>query len=103
MGDGSQREARKRVVVRFDKSTGVIRSDFSQAVLLLDRMVACPAPAYVVGVDVNAIGVGFLLSINEPHDNVASLTTRFRIDCGVLERLRDEVTAFWSSRNMTLT
>ena len=68
----------------------------------IDRMVACPAPAYVVGMDVNAIGVGFLLSVNEPRDNVASLTTRFRIDCGLLEQLRDEVIDFWSGRNMTL-
>lgn len=69
----------------------------------IDRMVACPAPTYAVGIDVNAIGVGFLLSVNEPRDNVASLTTRFRIDCGLLEQLRDEVIDFWSSRNMTLT
>ncbi len=68
----------------------------------IDRMVACPVPAYVVGIDVNAIGVGFLLSVNEPRDNVASLTARFRIDCGVLEQLRDEVIDFWSSREMTL-
>ena len=51
----------------------------------------------------NAIGVGFLLSVNEPRDNVASLTTRFRLASGVLEQLRDEVIEFWSSRNMTLT
>jgi hypothetical protein len=69
----------------------------------IDRMVACPAPTYVVGIDVNAIGVGFLLSVNEPRDHVASLTTRFRIDCGVLEQLRDEVIDFWSSRNMALS
>ncbi len=69
----------------------------------IDRMVACPAPAYLVGIDVNAIGVGYLLSVNEPRENVSSLTTRFRIDCGVLEELRDEVIAFWSGREMTLT
>jgi hypothetical protein len=69
----------------------------------VDRMVACPAPTYVVGIDVTAIGGGFLLSVNEPRDTVASLTTEFRIDCGVLERLRDEVVGFWSSRDMTLT
>jgi hypothetical protein len=68
----------------------------------IDRMVACPAPTYVVGIDVNAIGVGFLLSVNEARANVASLTTRFRIDCGVLERLGDEVIDFWSGRDMTL-
>lgn len=69
----------------------------------IDRMVAYPAPTYVVGIDANAIGVGFLLSVNESRDNVASLSTRFKIDCAVLEQLRDEVIEFWSSRNMTLT
>jgi hypothetical protein len=69
----------------------------------IDRMVAVPAPTYVVGIDVTAIGVGFLLSVNEPRGNVPSLTTRFRIDCRVLEGLRDEVVGFWSSRNMALT
>jgi hypothetical protein len=68
----------------------------------IDRMVIYPAPTYVVGIDVNSIGVGFLLSVNEPRENVASLTTRFKLDCGVLEQLRDEVIGFWSSRNMTL-
>ncbi len=68
----------------------------------IDRMVACPAPMYVVGIDVNAIGAGFLLSVNESRGNLASLTTQFRIDCGGLEQLRDEVIDFWSSRNMTL-
>jgi hypothetical protein len=69
----------------------------------INRMVACPAPTYVVGIDVNAIGVGFILSANEPRHNVASLATRFQIDCGVLEQLRDEIIDFWSSRDMTLT
>lgn len=67
----------------------------------IDRMVACPAPTYVVGVDVSS-GLGYLLSVNEPRDNVASLTTRFPINCGVLEQLRDEVISFWASRNMIL-
>lgn len=68
----------------------------------IDRMVACPAPSYVVGIDVNEIGVGFLLSVNEPRDPIASLSTRFGIDCGVLKRLRDEVIGSWASRDMTL-
>lgn len=68
----------------------------------IDRMVACPAPAYVVGVDATALGFGFLLSVNEARAAVASLTTRFRIDGGVLEQLRDEVVAFWAGRDMVL-
>ncbi len=68
----------------------------------VDRMVACPAPAYVVGMDVSAPGYGFLLSVNEPRDHVASLTTQFRIAPGLLAQLRDEVVAFWSGRDMVL-
>ena len=30
----------------------------------IDRMVGCPAPTYVVGIDVE-VGDGFLLSVNE--------------------------------------
>jgi hypothetical protein len=67
----------------------------------IDRMVAVPAPTYVVGVDTE-LEVGFLLSVNEPRDNVASLTTQFKIDCNVLKDLRDEVIGFWSARNMVL-
>jgi hypothetical protein len=69
----------------------------------IDRMMACPAPSYAVGVDVTAVGVGFLLSVNEPRQNVASLTTQFPINCGLLEHLRDEVVEFWSNRRMPLT
>jgi len=68
----------------------------------VDRMVASPVPTYVVGIDVNAIGVGFLLSVNETRSHIASLTTRFKIDCDVLRELYGEVHAFWSSREMTL-
>ena len=68
----------------------------------VDLMAAYPAPTYVVGVDVNQFGVGYLLSVNEPRDNVASLTTRFPIDRTVLKDLRDEVIGFWSARNMVL-
>jgi len=69
----------------------------------IDLMVACPAPTYVVGIVATKDNVGFLLSVNEPRGNVASLTTQFKIDCDVRKRLRDEVVAFWSSRNMVLT
>jgi hypothetical protein len=67
----------------------------------IDRMVAVPAPSYVVGIDV-AMGAGFLLSVNEPRSKVASLTTRHPIDCKTLADLRDEVVGFWSTRNMVL-
>jgi hypothetical protein len=69
----------------------------------IDRMVACPAPSYVVGIDVETVGVGYLLSVNEPRAHVASLTTSFRIDCDNLRHLRDEVRDYWAGRNMLLT
>ena len=68
----------------------------------VDRMVACPAPTYLIGIDVNQIGVGYLLSVNEPRTHVASLTTKFKIDCSVLKDLRDEVIEYWKSRDMVL-
>lgn len=68
----------------------------------VDRMIACPAPTYLIGIDANAIGVGYLLSVNEPRAHVPSLTTRFEIDCSVLKDLRDEVIEFWKSRDMVL-
>lgn len=68
----------------------------------VDRMVACPAPTYLIGIDVNQIGVGYLLSVNEPRTHIASLTTKFKIDCSVLLSLRDEVSEYWSSRDMVL-
>ena len=68
----------------------------------IDRMVAYPAPTYIVGIDVS-LGRGFLLSANEPRDRVASLTTSFEITCDALRVLQDEVHLFWSSRDMVLT
>lgn len=67
----------------------------------VDRMVACPAPTYVVGIDVAppGLGVGYLLSVNEARGHVASLTTRFPITCDVLAQLRDEVVRFWADRH----
>jgi hypothetical protein len=67
----------------------------------IDRMVGCPAPSYVVGMDLEN-RVGFLLSVNEPRDRVASLTTRFPINCKALADLYEEVRQFWASRDMRL-
>ncbi len=69
----------------------------------VDRMIACPAPTYLIGIDANEIGLGYLLSINEPLERISSLTTKFRLECSVLEALRDEVVEYWTARNMTLT
>ena len=68
----------------------------------VDRMVAWKAPSYVVGID-EPNQTGYLLSVNEPRDHVASLIATHQIDGGVLGRLAGEVQQYWSSRNMMLT
>ena len=67
---------------------------------LIERTVALGAR--VVGIDVSLV-VGFLFSVNEPRDRVASLTTNFKISCDTLCQLQDEVHAYWSSRDMVLS
>ena len=65
------------------------------------RMVSCPAPTYVAGIDSES-GKGFLLSVNESRGPVPSLITKFPINCDHLQLLRDEVCDYWSTRNMVL-
>jgi hypothetical protein len=67
------------------------------------RMVASPAPAYVVGID-EPREVGYLLSMNEPRQaGLGGLPARHLLDSGNLQRLWQEVQNFWASRNMVLT
>src|SRR5262249_45291242 len=69
----------------------------------LQRMVASPVPAYVVGFD-EPQGVGYLLSANEPTlTGLGGIPTRHLLECSNLQRLCDEVRNFWASRNMMLT
>lgn len=68
----------------------------------VNRMAAFSAPTYFVGID-EPNGSGYLLSVNEPRERVASLITDFKIDCAVLEQLAEEVRAFWAVRDMMLT
>lgn len=67
----------------------------------IDRMVACPAPTYIVGID-EPNKAGCLLSIKELRDHVASLATDFKIDCTILGQLADEVRDYWRGRDMVL-
>jgi hypothetical protein len=68
----------------------------------VQRMVASPVPAYVVGID-EPEEVGFLLSMNEPRRaGLGGLPAKHLLDCGNLERLWQEVQNFWASRNMVL-
>ena len=69
----------------------------------VQRMVASPIPAYVVGID-EPQEVGYLLSMNEPRQvGLGGLPDRHRLNCRNLQRLWQEVQTFWASRNMVLT
>jgi hypothetical protein len=68
----------------------------------VQRLVASPIPAYVVGID-EPQEVGYLLSMNEPRQaGLGGLPAKHLLDCGNLQRLWQEVQNFWASRNMLL-
>jgi hypothetical protein len=68
----------------------------------VQRMVASPIPAYVVGID-EPREVGYLLSMNEPRPaGLGGLPARHRLDCRNLRRLWHEVQSFWASRSTLL-
>jgi len=68
----------------------------------VQRMVASPIPAYVVGIDVPR-EVGYLLSMNEPRRaGLGGLPARHVLDCGNLQRLWQEIRTYWASQNMVL-
>jgi hypothetical protein len=67
----------------------------------VDRLVKYPAPTYVIGVDVTN-RVGYILSVNEPRGRIASLPTKYPINCANLELLWAEVRDYWASHDMIL-
>jgi hypothetical protein len=68
----------------------------------VQRMIASPVPAYVVGID-EPRELGYLLSMNEPRRaGLGGLPNRHLLDCGNLRRLWREVQDFWASRDMVL-
>ena len=68
----------------------------------VQRMAACPIPAYLVGID-EPQGLGYLLSMNELRQaGLGGLPARHRLNPDNLQRLWDEVHNFWASRDMIL-
>jgi hypothetical protein len=60
----------------------------------VQRMIASPVPAYVVGID-EVQEVGYLLSMNEPRQTgLGGFPARHVLNCGNLERLWHEVRNF---------
>ncbi len=65
------------------------------------RMIAYPAPTYVIGVQADEER-SFVISIHGPmSEAIWSITTAHELTCETLRRLWDEVREFWQSREMT--
>lgn len=59
------------------------------------RILLCPIPAYIIGID-NEKEVGFLYSVRDnTQGSISSLPTTFPINCDNLKKLWEEVAAFW--------
>jgi len=64
------------------------------------RMVAYPAPTYVIGVHTDEERA-FIISVHgSMREAIPSITTRHELTCETLKRLWDEVLAFWQGRDM---
>jgi Domain of unknown function (DUF4365) len=65
------------------------------------RMIAYPAPTYVVGVH-EGEERAFIVSVHGGMaDAIPSITTAHELTCDTLRRLWDEVRAFWQGRDMS--
>ncbi|MGL4553389.1 MAG: hypothetical protein ACRC33_19655 [Gemmataceae bacterium] len=61
------------------------------------RMVACPIPSYIVGID-EPQKLGYVLSMNEPRPTgLGGLPARHLLDCPTLARLWNEVRGYWAT------
>jgi len=69
------------------------------------RLLHYPAATYLVGIDArDGVETGYIISVNQgPARRIASLSTRFPLDGGNLRILWEEVTRFWSGRDMRLS
>jgi hypothetical protein len=68
----------------------------------VQKMVASPIPAYLVGID-EPQELGYVLSMSEPRQaGLGGLPARHLLNCDNLQRLWQELWDFWASRNMVL-
>ncbi len=85
--DFTKRQTPPRLVI------GVTEAD-------IRRMVAFPAPTYVVGVHEDDERA-FVVSVHEGmNESLFSITTGHELTCNTLERLWEEVRDFWQARDM---
>lgn len=57
-------------------------------------------PAYVIGIDVEE-EVGYLVAVTKNSGkSLSAIPTSYRIECGLIEKLWQEIDGYWSERNM---
>lgn len=77
---------------------GVSRAD-------MRRLVAYPAPTYIIGIDDTTFLSGYLMAaVPSGPDRLSSLTTAYPLDdWATLRDLYDEVKAFWDAAGVSFT
>jgi hypothetical protein len=67
----------------------------------LDRLEEFPAPTYIFGID-QQTWAAYLLSANEYVPRLADFPTTFPLNKENMQRLWDEVSAYWTGKDMVL-
>lgn len=67
----------------------------------VDRLVAFPAPTYIVGIDERK-WKAYILSVNEPRKGMTSFPTKYPLNRKNMLKLWDEVSEYWASKDMVL-
>jgi len=67
----------------------------------LDRLEEFPAQKYIFGIDQKSWAI-YLLSANEYLPRMQSFPTSFPLTKENMQRLWDEVSAYWTNRDMVL-
>jgi len=63
----------------------------------VQRMVRCPIPTYLIGVDEPA-AMAYIVSVHgKLKGPISSIPTAYPLNCGNLKKLWEEVKAFWQS------
>ena len=84
----------------FTKSQSPPRLRVEVAEKDIRRMVAFPAPTYVVGVHEGAERAFVISVYGRMAEAIPSMTTAHELTCDTLQRLWEEVRAFWQGRDM---
>lgn len=68
----------------------------------MQRLASYPAPTYIMGIDYDQ-EVGYVVAVNANNpSSMASLATKYPLNCATLQLLWNEVRDFWNQHNVRL-